>query len=112
VSACASYHRAVTSRLADSFWQNDRDLADACLVHPFVRGLADGSLPTARYRDYVAQDAFFLRAVRGAYALAGSWATSCCRVSPPRRWKGAPRSANELASGMVASAATVGGSRW
>ena len=26
--------------------------------------------------------------------------------------KGAPRPANELASGMVASAATVGGSRW
>jgi len=58
--------------LADLLWQNDRDLADACLVHPFVRGLADGSLPTARYRDYVAQDAFFLRAFAAAYALAGA----------------------------------------
>jgi predicted esterase len=37
---------------------------------------------------------------------------SCCRVSPPRRWKGAPRSASVPASGMVASVATVGGSRW
>ena len=61
--------------LAELLWQNDRDLADACLVHPFVRGLADGSLPTPRYRDYVAQDAFFLRAFRGAYALAGSRCT-------------------------------------
>jgi hydroxymethylpyrimidine/phosphomethylpyrimidine kinase len=61
--------------LADLLWHNDRDLADACLVHPFVRGLADGSLPTPRYRDYVAQDAFFLRAFRGAYALAGSRCT-------------------------------------
>ena len=86
MSACASYHRAVTSRLADSFWQNDRDLADACLVHPFVRGLADGSLPTARYRDYVAQDAFFLRAVRRV--LAGVWVQSPSHsrylADPPR----------------------------
>jgi hydroxymethylpyrimidine/phosphomethylpyrimidine kinase len=53
-------------------WQCDRDLAAACLAHPFVRGLADGSLPPWRYRDYVAQDAFFLRAFAAAYALAGA----------------------------------------
>ena len=34
----------MTTLLADRFWQCDRDLADACLLHPFVRGLADGSL--------------------------------------------------------------------
>ncbi len=62
----------MTATLADSFWHNDRELADACLAHPFVRGLADGSLPTPRYRDYVAQDAFFLRAFAAAYALAGA----------------------------------------
>ncbi len=58
--------------LADQFWRRDRDLADACLRHPFVRGLADGSLPPWRYRDYLAQDAFFLRAFAAAYALAGA----------------------------------------
>jgi hydroxymethylpyrimidine/phosphomethylpyrimidine kinase len=58
--------------LADSLWQADRDLADACLRHPFVRGLADGSLPPWRYRDYVAQDAFFLRAFAQAYRLAAA----------------------------------------
>ena len=62
----------MTTLLADRFWQCDRDLADACLLHPFVRGLADGSLPPWRYRDYVAQDAFFLRAFAGAYQLAGA----------------------------------------
>jgi hydroxymethylpyrimidine/phosphomethylpyrimidine kinase len=62
----------VPTLLADRSWQCDRDLADACLSHPFVRGLADGSLPPWRYRDYVAQDAFFLRAFAGAYQLAGA----------------------------------------
>ncbi|MFK7742082.1 MAG: bifunctional hydroxymethylpyrimidine kinase/phosphomethylpyrimidine kinase [Planctomycetota bacterium] len=57
--------------LADQLWRADSDLADACLVHPFVRGLADGCLPPWRYRDYVAQDAFFLRAFGEAYELAG-----------------------------------------
>lgn len=61
----------VNAPFADHLWQNDRDLAEACLRHPFVRGLADGSLPPARYRAYVAQDAFFLRAFASAYALAG-----------------------------------------
>jgi hydroxymethylpyrimidine/phosphomethylpyrimidine kinase len=62
----------VTTSLADRFWHQDRDLAALCLAHPFVRGLADGSLPTGRYRDYVAQDAFFLRAFAGAYELAAA----------------------------------------
>ncbi len=58
------------STLADAFWAADLDLADASLRHPFVRGLADGSLPSWRYRDYVAQDAFFLRAFADAYGHA------------------------------------------
>ena len=60
----------MTPSLADALWSADLDLAEACLRHPFVRGLADGSLPAPRYRDYVAQDAFFLRAFAAAYRLA------------------------------------------
>ncbi len=60
----------MTTSLADRFWAADHDLAAACLAHPFVQGLADGSLPAWRYRDYVAQDAFFLRAFAQAYGLA------------------------------------------
>jgi len=56
--------------LAAALWQADVDLAEACLRHPFVTGLADGSLPAGRYRAYVAQDAFFLGAFRQAYGLA------------------------------------------
>lgn len=63
-------HLAMTHSLADDLWDRDSDLATQCLRHPFVRGLASGELPQPRYRDYVAQDAFFLRAFAAAYGLA------------------------------------------
>lgn len=56
--------------LHDSLWQENLGLAEACLKHSFVRGLADGSLEQATFRRYVAQDAFFLDAFARAYALA------------------------------------------
>ena len=46
------------------------DLADACLAHPFVQGLASGELSRGRFQIYVAQDAYFLEAFARAYALA------------------------------------------
>jgi thiaminase/transcriptional activator TenA len=56
--------------LAKELWEENADLAGAALDHPFVRGLADGSLPLASFRGYVAQDAFFLESFARAYALA------------------------------------------
>lgn len=53
-------------------WRDNRDLATAALEHPFVRRLADGSLPATVFAAYVGQDAFFLRAFADAYALARS----------------------------------------
>jgi thiaminase (transcriptional activator TenA) len=53
-----------------TFWQDNADLAAAALRHPFVRGLADGSLPREHFAGYVAQDAFFLESFARAYALA------------------------------------------
>jgi thiaminase/transcriptional activator TenA len=53
---------------AEGLWRASADLARGCLEHPFVQGLRDGSLPAARYRDYLAQDAFFLDAFARAYA--------------------------------------------
>ncbi len=50
-------------------WAANADLAEAALAHPFVRGIADGSLPRASFAGYVAQDAFFLEAFARAYAL-------------------------------------------
>lgn len=53
-----------------TLWRENRALAEKCLAHPFVRGLGDGRLDPETFKEYVAQDAFFLRAFFSAYALA------------------------------------------
>ncbi len=57
-------------------WEANLDLARASLEQPFVQGLADGTLASGVFRVYVAQDAFFLRAFLGAYALGAARAGS------------------------------------
>jgi thiaminase/transcriptional activator TenA len=56
--------------LSARLWAASADQAEAALLHPFVRGLADGSLPRPVFQAYVAQDAFFLECFARAYALA------------------------------------------
>lgn len=51
-------------------WKDSADLATAALQQPFVRCLADGTLPREHFAGYVAQDAFFLESFARAYALA------------------------------------------
>ena len=48
-------------------WEGSADLAKECLDHPFVRGLADGTLPEEPFRRYVAQDGYFLNVFLQAY---------------------------------------------
>ena len=55
--------------LAQSLWAANADLAAEATAHPFVTGIADGTLPRERFAGYVAQDAFFLEAFTRAYAL-------------------------------------------
>lgn len=55
--------------LSAGLWAGSADLAAAALAHPFVTGIADGTLPRERFAGYVAQDAFFLEAFARAYAL-------------------------------------------
>jgi thiaminase/transcriptional activator TenA len=58
--------------LAAALFEANRERASACLTHPFVAGLADGSLDPETFKRYVAQDAFYLRAFARAYALAAA----------------------------------------
>ena len=58
--------------ISSDLWQENQDLAQACLKHPFVQGIADGTLHQQRFAYYVGQDAFFLEAFARAYSLAAA----------------------------------------
>ncbi len=58
--------------LSGDLWKTNHVLAQACLNHPFVQGLADGSLSRDRFAYYVGQDVFFLKAFARAYSIAGA----------------------------------------
>ncbi len=58
--------------IAENLWQENQDLAIACLQNPFVRGIGDGTLPKAKFAYYVGQDAFFLEAFARAYSIAAA----------------------------------------
>jgi thiaminase (transcriptional activator TenA) len=55
--------------LAAQLWKANGDWAGRILAHRFVQGLGDGTLPVARFKSYVAQDAYFLDAFARAYAF-------------------------------------------
>ena len=54
------------SRFTSELWTGIGDIYSAILVHPFLTGLADGSLPHSTFAFYVVQDALYL----GQYAQA------------------------------------------
>ncbi len=61
--------------ISRELWQFNHDLAQACLEHPFVQGIATGTLDRAKFAYYVGQDAFFLEAFARAYSIAAAKAT-------------------------------------
>ncbi|MBW4659619.1 MAG: TenA family protein [Drouetiella hepatica Uher 2000/2452] len=62
----------MNSNLFEDLWLENQDLAIACLQHPFVQGIGDGSLPKSKFAYYVGQDAFFLEAFARAYSIAAA----------------------------------------
>jgi thiaminase/transcriptional activator TenA len=77
--------------LSTDLWQVNQGLAEACLNHPFVKGLADGSLSRRCFAYYVGQDAFYLHAFARAYSIAGAKAPD---------WQGF-RTLHSLADGVL-----------
>ncbi|MEW6493109.1 MAG: TenA family protein [Cyanobacteriota bacterium] len=61
--------------ISKDLWQSNQDLARACLEHPFVQGIANGTLDRTKFAYYVGQDAFFLEAFARAYSIAAAKAT-------------------------------------
>lgn len=62
----------MSSSIATDLWEAHQDLAIACLNHPFVQGISDGTLPKTTFAYYVGQDAFFLEAFARAYSIAAA----------------------------------------
>lgn len=58
--------------LSTELWVANEDLALACLEHPFVQGIGDGTLEPGKFAYYVGQDAFFLKAFARAYSVAAA----------------------------------------
>ena len=58
--------------LSSKLWQDHLELANESLAHPFVQGIADGTLPKETFAYYVGQDAFFLEAFARAYSIAAA----------------------------------------
>ncbi|MDY6940295.1 MAG: TenA family protein [Cyanobacteriota bacterium] len=58
--------------VSEALWQAHTEIAIACLQHPFVRGIATGTLPSNRFAYYVGQDAFFLEAFARTYSIAAA----------------------------------------
>jgi len=59
----------MSTRLFDRLVAANQAEWDRYVTHPFVRGLADGSLPEAAFRRYLIQDWLFLIHFSRAYAL-------------------------------------------
>jgi len=58
--------------LTDEMWTASLPVYRQTLAHPFLQGLSDGSLPEARFRFYLQQDALYLRAFGQALSLLAS----------------------------------------
>jgi thiaminase (transcriptional activator TenA) len=62
-------------RTRDVLWSDVQDIYASILDHPFLSGLADGTLARESFRHYIVQDAHYLRGYARALALCAAKAT-------------------------------------
>ena len=58
--------------ITKKLWENNSDLASLSLKTKFVQGIRNGNLPRNIFKEYLAQDYFFLESFAKAYGLAVS----------------------------------------
>ena len=61
--------RAADTRFTTELWAGIRPIYAETLRHPFLKGLADGSLPRSRFEFYLIQDSHYLRAFAQALSV-------------------------------------------
>ncbi|WP_232699368.1 thiaminase II [Brevibacillus daliensis] len=59
-----------TDRFTDMLYQTATDLWERTHLHPFLTGIADGSLPKSCFQHYMKQDYLFLQQYAKLFALA------------------------------------------
>lgn len=85
-----------------ALWASARPAALACAHTPFMRRLADGSLPPGVWRDYIGQDFFFVRAFKAAYDAAAAAAGDGGDAAVLRRLSAAVDDELQLHKGVAA----------
>jgi len=66
------HRQEVDMRFTESLWTSIGDIYGKILMHPFIRGLTDGSLEEEAFRFYVIQDALYLKDYARGLALLGA----------------------------------------
>lgn len=59
-------------RLSETLWNSVQDVFNSILKHPFIEGLATGSLEEERFKHYIIQDYIYLDEYRKALSLAAA----------------------------------------
>ena len=63
---------ASPTAFTDELWASIEPIYAEILLHPFIAGLTDGSLPRERFEFYAVQDALYLREFARALAITGA----------------------------------------
>src|SRR5690242_13209473 len=76
IAAGGGFEPRIGSGLAGSWstrlWAEIAPIFEAIIAHPFLTGLTDGTLDSAAFAHYVAQDVHYLRAYARALAVVGA----------------------------------------